>query len=99
MAGHLALDPHIDEISSQDLSGDYPVIRYGPPDGELIVDLIARLGELFSYDDIESTMIDFEETPVRVATPATLYKMKRDTVRPRDRADATVLQQKFGLED
>src|SRR5918998_1187174 len=27
-------DPHIDEISSADLLGDYPTIRYFPPTGD-----------------------------------------------------------------
>ena len=36
---------------------------------------------------------------VVVATPETPYKMKRDTIRLQDRADAQKLKQKFGLED
>jgi hypothetical protein len=28
-----------------------------------------------------------------------LYRMKRDTVRPQDKVDASVLRQHFGLED
>jgi hypothetical protein len=36
---------------------------------------------------------------VKVATPDTLYRMKRDTVRLRDKADAQVLKEKFGLKD
>lgn len=91
-------DPHIHEISSDDLCGNYPVVRYGPPDGEVIIDLIARLGELFRYEDLESTVVIIEGTPICLATPGTLFKMKRGTVRPRDHSDAYVLQQKFNLE-
>lgn len=40
-----------------------------------------------------------EGVPVRVATPRTLYAMKRGTVRPRDHADAAALQEKFHMED
>jgi hypothetical protein len=36
---------------------------------------------------------------VKVATPETLYRMKRDTVRLRDKADAQALKDKFGLKD
>ena len=38
-----------------------------------------------------------EGVPVRVATPATLYRMKKDTLRPIDRADAAALREKFRL--
>jgi hypothetical protein len=36
---------------------------------------------------------------VRVATPRMLYRMKRHTVRPIDRADAEALREKFDLGD
>jgi len=36
---------------------------------------------------------------VRVATPRMLYRMKRDTVRPQDKIDASVLRERFHLED
>jgi hypothetical protein len=36
---------------------------------------------------------------IRVATPATLYRMKKDTVRPQDRLDAEVIRQQFGLKE
>lgn len=41
----------------------------------------------------------YGEVEVNVATPETLYRMKRDTVRLRDKADAQVLREKFGLKD
>jgi hypothetical protein len=34
---------------------------------------------------------------VRVATPRTLYRMKKDTVRPQDRLDAQALRERFDL--
>jgi hypothetical protein len=40
-----------------------------------------------------------ESVRVRVATPATLYRMKKDTIRPIDRADAQALRRRFNLED
>lgn len=92
-------DPDIDTITAGDLAGDYPTIRYGPPDGSLTLDLLARLGERFGYDDIETAMVDLEGEPVRAATPRMLYLMKRDTPRPLDQADAAALRRTFDLED
>lgn len=33
-------DPSIDEISTEDLLGDYPAVRYYPPEGELFLDIM-----------------------------------------------------------
>ena len=91
--------PCIEEISSDDLCGDYPVVRYGPPKGSFVIDLMTRVGEQFAYDELEAQTLSVGEKKVRVATPETLYRMKRNTVRPRDRIDALALKQKFELED
>lgn len=61
-------DEGIDEISSADLSGAYPVIQYGPPGEDYVIDLLARLGETFTFDDIESEELAVEGVRVRVAT-------------------------------
>lgn len=90
-------DASIDDIDSDDLAGSYPVLRYGPPEGDFVVDLVARLGETFSFDDIESEEMLVEGIRVRVATPRMLYRMKRDTVRPQDRVDAEQLRSVFRL--
>lgn len=92
-------DPDIDSIVASDLAGDFPTIRYGAPDGSLTLDLLARLGERFGYDDIETTAVELEGEPVRAATPRMLYVMKRDTVRPQDHADAAALRRAFEVED
>jgi hypothetical protein len=92
-------DPHIDEISADDLLGDYPAIQYVPPDGAFHVDILTKLGEAFRYEDLETERLPFEGLTVTVVTPRTLYRMKMDTVRPKDRMDAEALRQKFGLED
>jgi Nucleotidyl transferase AbiEii toxin, Type IV TA system len=91
-------DPAIDEISADDLAGDYPTIRYGPPGETLVVDLIGRLGDAIRYEDLEAERKLVEGVAVSVATPATLYRMKRDTVRPIDQQDAAALRDTFGLE-
>jgi hypothetical protein len=92
-------DPSISEITAEDLGGDYPAIQYVPPDGDFAIDILARLGERFAYDQIESQTVTIAGTSVRVATARMLYRMKRDTVRPQDKVDAAALRQRFGLED
>jgi predicted nucleotidyltransferase len=90
-------DPEIESITTADLSGDYSVVRYGPPGETLVVDLVSRIGTAFSFDDLDAENIEVEGVRVRVASPATLYRLKRDTVRPIDKADAAALKQKFAL--
>lgn len=92
-------DPEIDQISAQDLAGDYPTIRYVPPGETMVVDLLARLGTAFAFDDLEVESVVIEGVRIRVATPRTLYRMKKDTIRPIDRADAATLREKFKLEE
>jgi hypothetical protein len=93
-------DPSIDEISAEDLAGDYPAIEYTPPHGNYSVDILSRLGEAFSYADLESEKLSTAEgTEISVATPRMLYRMKRDTVRPQDRLDAQAIKEAFELEE
>jgi hypothetical protein len=92
-------DPHIEEITADDLLGEYPAITYGPPDDSFGIDFLTRLGEVYSYDNLTSQVIEYEGVPVRVVTAAKLYEMKRDTVRAKDRVDAEWLKKEFGFED
>ncbi len=92
-------DPAIDEITAEDLAGEFPAIQYVPPQDELSVDILARLGEAFRFEDIESHRVEMAGVPVIVATPRMLYRMKKDTVRPQDHADAAALREKFALGD
>lgn len=92
-------DPSIEEITAKDLAGDYPTIRYGPPDADFFVDILGRLGTATSFDDLEASTVDVAGAKVRLATPRTLYRMKRDTLRPIDRIDAEVLKDAFNLKD
>lgn len=92
-------DPEIDEISSTDLLGDYPTVRYVPPTGDLYFDVLTRLGEVARFESIEAEVKEIDGTHVRVATPAALYRMKRATVRSQDQADAAALRERFGLKD
>ncbi len=89
-------DPAIDEIRAEDLAGFYPAIQYIPPEGEFHIDILTRLGESFGYEDIETEAIEIGDVRARVATPRMLYRMAKDTVRMRDRADAERLLNRFG---
>lgn len=90
-------DPEIDSIAAEDLSGRYPVVRYVPPDAALTIDLVARLGDRFSIEDLEVEEREIDGIRVRLATPRTLYRMKRDTTRPVDGQDAERLRAAFDL--
>jgi hypothetical protein len=93
-------DPNVDEISAEDLGGDYPAVEYTPPHGRYSVDILSRLGEAFSYPDVESEILTTAEgTQISVATPRMLYRMKKDTVRPQDRLDAQAIKEEFKLEE
>lgn len=92
-------DSSIDEISAEDLMGDYPSVRYGPPDTELYFDFLTRLGEAYSYETLRAQMAEIEGVPIRVVTAEQLHEMKRDTVRPKDRMDAEALRKLKKLEE
>jgi Nucleotidyl transferase AbiEii toxin, Type IV TA system len=92
-------DPHIEEISADDLLGEYPAIRYYPPTGDLYFDVITRLGDVARFETVDAEDKEFAGTRVRVATPAALYRLKRDTVRAKDREDAAALRARFGVKD
>ena len=92
-------DPSIDEILAEDLLGEYPAIQYGPPEGPFHIDLLTRLGDLFTFADLETQRVDFGGVPVSVVTPAMLYRMKKGTVRPKDHVDAERIARRFGLKE
>ena len=91
-------DPSIEEIPSEDLSGDYPALQYVPPEG--VLDRYpGAAGRGVPLADLEAEAVEVEGVRIQVATPRMLYRMKRDTVRPQDRLDAEMLKQRFGLEE
>ena len=92
-------DPHINEISSADLLGDYPAVRYFPPSGDLFFDVLTRLGESASFETVEAEIKEVQGTKVRVATPLALYQLKKGTVREQDHLDAAALRERFNLKD
>lgn len=92
-------DPAIDQITAEDLCGDYPAVRYGPPEGSFYLDILTRLGEATAFTDLTFEEKEIGGVRVRVATPQTLYRMKKDTVRPIDHADAAALREAFQLDE
>ena len=92
-------DPEIANITAEDLLGAYPAIQYFPPGGAFHIDILTRLGDAFTFNDLETERVAFEELTVTAVTPRMLYRMKRDTVRPKDRADAAAIRERFGLEE
>ena len=84
-------DTSIEEITFEELK-KYPVIRYGTPNG-FYIDIMARLGEVVSFEDLEYETIAYQGTKIRIGTPETLYKLKKNTVRDRDKIDAIFLKE------
>ena len=92
-------DSEIEQITADDLLGDYPAVQYVPPDGSFHIDILTRLGEAFSFADLKTERIPLDGVMVSVVTPQTLYDMKKNTVRLKDRADAQMLKERFNLKD
>ena len=92
-------DPSVEQITADDLAGEYPAIEYTPPHGRFSLDILSRLGDAFRYEDLEFEEMDVEGIRVRVATPTMLWRMKKDTVRPIDRMDAQRIREVFDVED
>lgn len=72
-------------------------VAYVPPDSPFHIDILTRLGEAFRFEDLETMETEFKGAPVPVVTPRMLYRMKRDTVRPKDRGAAEELRRRFGF--
>ncbi len=82
-------DESINEIDPAMLN-EYPVVRYGSPDG-FYIDILCSLGEAFKYDDLKYDIKTIEDHHVRIASVETLYALKKDTVRPIDKEDSIFL--------
>ena len=74
-------------------------MEYVPPQGTFHIDILTRLGEAFRFEDLESERVKFQGIMTSVATPGTLYRMKKGTVRLKDQADAALLKERFKIED
>jgi hypothetical protein len=92
-------DPELRELRIEDFDGEYGVVRYLPPEHDFEVDLLSGVGEAFRFTDLTWIEREFLGVSVRVADPATLVRMKQGTMRERDRQDAALLRERFGLEE
>ena len=79
--------------------GEYPVVRYFPPTGDLYFDVMTRFRAVASFETIDAEVKEVDGTHIRVATPAALYRMKKGTVRSQDHVDAAALRDRFSLKD
>ncbi len=86
-------DESIHEITTSELT-QYAVIRYSAPD-DILIDIIANLGERFSFEDIISEEIEVEGNIVRIATLESLYKLKANTYRAVDQEDLFFISHKL----
>jgi len=82
-------DSEIEELTFDELQ-KYPVIRYGTPNG-FHIDIMAQLGEIAIYEDLEYEIMEVEGQKIKVATVESLLKLKEATIRPEDKADARFL--------
>jgi hypothetical protein len=92
-------DPNIDEIQDDDMIGDYPSFQYNPPNADYWIDVVSRLGEAFAYADLPFTVIEVRGVKINVVTPQTLYDMKKDTIRYKDKLDAHNLRDRYDVKD
>jgi hypothetical protein len=90
-------DPELAEITPEELA-TYGLVRYGVRDFDFVIDLTQRIGEAFSFGDLEIEEIEFLGERVAVVSATTLIRMKRDTGRPQDQLDVARLRQRFGEE-
>ena len=81
-------DPSINEITLEELD-KYPVIRYGSPD-DFYIDIVGRLGELNVFENLKFEVIKYQK--IKVATPETLFELKKNTYRQKDELDLLFLK-------
>lgn len=91
-------DPDLEELTHEALE-EYGLIRYGPPTHNFVIDLTTRIGEVFAFDDIEQTPLELFGHQVPIATARMLVRMKRESVRDKDRSDAARLRERWDIED
>lgn len=86
-------DPDIDSINFEELTS-YPVIRYGTPD-DFYIDIISNLGESFNFDKIEKISKVIDGITICFASAASLFEMKKNTYREKDKLDILFLESKL----
>jgi hypothetical protein len=84
-------DQDVYQITFDDLK-EYAVVRYGSPDG-FHLDLLTRIGNITTYKDIKYELLQVEDIAIRTATPESLYRLKKDSIRPEDQRDILFLKE------
>jgi predicted nucleotidyltransferase len=84
-------DDSINEITVSELE-KYAVIRYGTPE-DFYIDIITRLGEAIAFEEIKYEIIEYQGIGVKIASPESLYLMKKNTYREKDKLDILFLQE------
>lgn len=74
------------------LVGGVAVIFHGIERFTSDIDIMARLGEVAVYENLEFEILLHQGIKVRIATPETLYNLKKDTLRQKDKFDAAYLK-------
>jgi hypothetical protein len=92
-------DPNIASIQYSELAGEYPAVTYGPPHETFWIDIVARIGEAFRFENLPAQIKELRGVKIHLATPQTLFRMKSGTVRPLDRMDAALLEERYGKLD
>ncbi|CAB1085490.1 hypothetical protein D1AOALGA4SA_12978 [Olavius algarvensis Delta 1 endosymbiont] len=83
-------DDAIEEITLPELY-KFPVIRYGTPN-EFYIDIMAHVGELATFEDLKYDIIDYQGIKIQIAKPESLFNLKKDSIRDKDRIDAIFLK-------
>jgi predicted nucleotidyltransferase len=86
-------DDEIEEINFNELK-KYAVIRYGTPDN-FYLDVISNIGELFSFNNIKKTTKNIDGIEFVFASPESLYEMKKNSFREKDKLDLLFLKEKI----
>jgi hypothetical protein len=89
-------DPNIESIQYSDLAGEFPAVSYGPPNETFWIDIVGSFGEAFRFENLTAQIKELRGVKISLATPETLFRMKRNTVRSLDRMDAALLEERYG---
>jgi predicted nucleotidyltransferase len=86
-------DAEINEITKEEFD-KYAVIRFGTNSG-FYIDIMTKLGEAFSFDDLSYEEMTIDSVKIKVADVRTLYRLKENTYREIDQLDLKFLKSKM----
>lgn len=73
---------------------EYSVIRYVSDNG-IVIDIISKLGEQFSFKNLEYEIKEIDGIKIKCANLQTLYKLKENTYREIDQLDLKFIKNKL----